>query len=495
MEILDIAVKHYGKFENYRMAFRSGLNLICGGNETGKSTLHSFLGAMLFGLPRGRGRAARTDEYQLRQPWENPAYFAGEMRIREQGKLYRIRRDFSGHGPSLTILCETEEREEEEPEKFLEEMLGGIREAGFRNTIFVSQGSARTDRGLAGELESFMVNYENSLDERVDVSKALTSLRKKKKEFEQKKKKEEELLDARIEKGRVEAEYIRKERERLEKQLEGLEEDRDERDWEEEETLSGGGKAGNAAKALLAAGGMLSLAGAVFLEAWKARLFLGFSALVFFGCFYLAWRLLKAPAQEGRPLLREEGRWRKERLLEEIQNRGDAWQKLQEEQEALYGQYAALDRLQREADALDLAIQRICDLSLGIYQKTGGTLNDRASGILSVLTGGKYQRITMDDTMEVRVHTQDRILRLWQLSYGTMQQIYFSLRMAAGELFAGEKKLPLILDEPLAMYDDVRAKAALGWLEDCGRQVILFTSQSREETLVRELRKEKEKNG
>ena len=45
------------------------------------------------------------------------------------------------------------------------------------------------------------------------------------------------------------------------------------------------------------------------------------------------------------------------------------------------------------------------------------------------------------------------------------------------------------------MYDDVRAKAALGWLEDCGRQVILFTSQSREETLVRELRKEKEKNG
>ena len=96
--------------------------------------------------------------------------------------------------------------------------------------------------------------------------------------------------------------------------------------------------------------------------------------------------------------MREEGRWRKERLLEEIQNRGDAWQKLQEEQEALYGQYAALDRLQREADALDLAIQRICDLSLGIYQKTGGTLNDRASGILSVLTGGKYQRITMDDT-------------------------------------------------------------------------------------------------
>lgn len=98
MEILDITVKHYGKFENYRMSFRPGMNIISGGNESGKSTLHSFLRAMLFGLPRGRGRAARTDEYQLRQPWENPGYFAGEMRIREQGEIYRIQRDFSGTG-------------------------------------------------------------------------------------------------------------------------------------------------------------------------------------------------------------------------------------------------------------------------------------------------------------------------------------------------------------------------------------------------------------
>lgn len=488
MEILDITVKHYGKFENYRMAFRPGMNIICGGNEAGKSTLHSFLRAMLFGLPRGRGRAARTDEYQLRQPWENPGYFAGEMRIREAGDIYRIQRDFSGHGQPLTVVCETKERELEAPQEFLAQMLAGMREAAFCNTIFVSQAGARTDEGLAEELRSFMVNYENSLDERLDVTGALDRLRKRKKGFEQKKRQEEELLDARIQKCQTEGEYIRREISRLKQQVHPTGEQ--ETEAEESTGLSGGGKAGNAAKALLAAGGMLSFAGAVFLDSMVVRIFLGISGLVFFGFFYLAWRLLREPKEEAREERTQRGRevWKQERLCEEIRSREEAYQKLQNELEALYQRYTALDGLQTEIDALDLAIQRICELSMGIYERSGGTLNDRASSILSALTRKKYQRITIDDTLEVRVHTRERILRLWQLSYGTMQQIYFSLRMAAGELFAGEKNLPLILDEPFAMYDDARTRAALKWLNGCGRQVILFTCQNREEAFLKEIR-------
>ena len=181
------------------------------------------------------------------------------------------------------MVCETGEREEEAPQKFLEEMLGGMREAAFRNTVFVAQAGARTDEGLAEELRSFMVNYENSLDEHVDVTRALDSLRKRKKEFEQKKKREEELLDARIQKCQTEAEYIRREIGRLKQQVRpGIE-----RREEEPEApgISGGGKAGNAAKALLAAGGMVSFAGAVFLDSISVRIFLvlsGMSSLAFF---------------------------------------------------------------------------------------------------------------------------------------------------------------------------------------------------------------------
>ena len=34
------------------------------------------------------------------------------------------------------------------------------------------------------------------------------------------------------------------------------------------------------------------------------------------------------------------------------------------------------------------------------------------------------------------------------------------------------------------MYDDARTREALEWLNGCGRQVILFTCQNREETIL-----------
>ena len=68
-----------------------------------------------------------------------------------------------------------------------------------------------------------------------------------------------------------------------------------------------------------------------------------------------------------------------------------------------------------------------------------------------------------------------------------MQQIYFALRMAAGELLGEGIELPLILDETFALYDDERLEAALRWLKRSGRQVILFTCQKREREILRRL--------
>ena len=68
--------------------------------------------------------------------------------------------------------------------------------------------------------------------------------------------------------------------------------------------------------------------------------------------------------------------------------------------------------------------------------------------------------------MQVKINTPSRLLDLNQVSFGTMNQIYFALRMAAGEMMAGGEELPIILDEPFAMYDDERLEAALRWLHD-----------------------------
>ena len=60
--------------------------------------------------------------------------------------------------------------------------------------------------------------------------------------------------------------------------------------------------------------------------------------------------------------------------------------------------------------------------------------------------------------------------------------------MAAADLLTGGAEFPILMDEPFAMYDDERLETALAWLSSSGRQVILFTCQSRELDVLAKLR-------
>ena len=60
MKIKEIEIKNFGKFSNQRFVFRDGIQVFYGENEFGKSTIYGFLKAMLFGMERGRGKAAHN---------------------------------------------------------------------------------------------------------------------------------------------------------------------------------------------------------------------------------------------------------------------------------------------------------------------------------------------------------------------------------------------------------------------------------------------------
>ena len=69
------------------------------------------------------------------------------------------------------------------------------------------------------------------------------------------------------------------------------------------------------------------------------------------------------------------------------------------------------------------------------------------------------------------------------LSIGTIEQIYLSLRLAIMNEISKEK-LPVILDEAFAYYDDQRLEAALDFLSKIDNQVILFTCTNREKEIL-----------
>ena len=93
----------------------------------------------------------------------------------------------------------------------------------------------------------------------------------------------------------------------------------------------------------------------------------------------------------------------------------------------------------------------------------------------------------MDAELRMTVNTEGRTVSLDHLSRGTVEQIYFALRMAAGELLCGEEKLPVILDEVFGMYDEERLAAVLSWLAKEKRQVIICSCQQREMEILEKL--------
>ncbi len=101
MRILELQIKNFGKFADKTLRFHQGMNIMTGANEAGKTTIVSFICGMFYGIEKQRGRASGRDEYSLRQPWENPAYFAGVMHFESGGRSFVWREVFtpekSGH--------------------------------------------------------------------------------------------------------------------------------------------------------------------------------------------------------------------------------------------------------------------------------------------------------------------------------------------------------------------------------------------------------------
>ena len=68
MKIEEINIDGFGKFHKYHCQTSGKLEVFYGKNESGKTTLRKFMIAMLFGLEKSRGLAARYDDFTRYQP-------------------------------------------------------------------------------------------------------------------------------------------------------------------------------------------------------------------------------------------------------------------------------------------------------------------------------------------------------------------------------------------------------------------------------------------
>ena len=151
MKLLSLHIEGFGKFHNRDISFTDGLNVVYGRNEAGKSTLHTFIKGMLFGIERQRGRASKNDTYSKYEPWTGGGTYEGWLRLESEGEIFRIERRFQKGNKSLTIVNETKGREEEPTGALWDRLRCGLSETAYDNTISIGQLKCATDGGMVSD--------------------------------------------------------------------------------------------------------------------------------------------------------------------------------------------------------------------------------------------------------------------------------------------------------------------------------------------------------
>ena len=457
------------------MELSPGINVLYGENESGKTTTHTFIRSMFYGVRRLRGKAALNDTYTKYEPWENPAEYGGIMWFTSKGKKYRLTRNFYKEKKLGELLCEDDGSLVDAEQGALGTILGNVSEAVYDNTVSVAQLKSVTGKDLVRELQNYMASYQGTGDSSIDMGRAmqmlkmsrkgyLTEAARRKKELE----KEKEKISANMEYIRREIRELDEKRDRIMQQQDGMNIGTRERSTEDllELRIDRVKRRRELTDAVLAVVLLGGIAGTGCLAAFSGQVIFSvlagvataaISVAALFFRIRLSRELNKRERQRERWHSRhEELTWNRNSLDSDYEEKHTALENLQAELTECEENTEVITPEETEIQALNMAMETIEALSGNITDQVGVRLKKRTSEILSEITGGRYQEVLMDEALHISVNTGERIVSIERLSRGTLEQIYFALRMAAGELFCKEEPFPVILDDVFGMYDEER---------------------------------------
>ena len=493
MVITELYIRNFGKLSERHFYLRDGVQVISGENEYGKTTLHAFIRAMLFGLERGRGRAAAKDDFSRYEPWDDPGSYAGVMRFTCGGRSFRLERNFARQTKQVSLVCEDDGEELSVEHGDLQMLLGGMTAELFDNTVSVGQLKAEPGQELSDALANYAANYYETGGGEYDLSKALKSLDEKKRAVRRELRDEEAAGETERKKLLQKSRYLEEDIRRLDAEYKEIEKTLRELPGPERTDVHG--------KNRFIIGGIAAICAGVLLLLWSlwsghesGRDLSAVSVLTALvpvlaavaGVFLLAAGYAgKFRSHRNRSEADEQRRWELERIRSELGEKEIRRENIREQYEESEKSDRQL-RLEEQCRALELAVeelQKAAQVTAGSMERS---MSRRASEIFSAITDGKYRSLETDRQRGITVWDGERKIPAGRLSRGTVEQIYFCIRMAAAEILT-EEPLPLILDDVFVFYDDKRLESVLKWLSGQEKQVIIFTCHSREKELLRNM--------
>ena len=110
-------------------------------------------------------------------------------------------------------------------------------------------------------------------------------------------------------------------------------------------------------------------------------------------------------------------------------------------------------------------------------------------GDIGRITAGRYSQVKVDDrSLDIAVFAPERSdwVDVRELSQGTLDQIYLAARLGLVRLVTGDRRPPLVFDDPFVTFDDARAARAIELLKSLTRdfQVVFLTTSDRYDSVA-----------
>jgi DNA repair exonuclease SbcCD ATPase subunit len=159
------------------------------------------------------------------------------------------------------------------------------------------------------------------------------------------------------------------------------------------------------------------------------------------------------------------------------------------EQVAAYAERVAgwqeeLSALQRRERVYVATLEAIERAEQATMKSATRYLEQRMVRDVAAVTDGRYRRVRVDDkTLDIEVFAPERgdWVPVATLSQGTLDVVYLAARLGLVRLVTGDRRPPLVFDDPFVTLDDERARRALELLRRVADdfQVIYLTTSSR----------------
>lgn len=167
MEIREIKILRFAGLKQFSLTLPGGFTFLAGANESGKSSLLSFIKAMLYGFRRG-GKDPEKSERQRFRPWQSSEDFGGSLVLTIKEHRYRIERLFGSSRSQDRLSLWDEEKGQrimlaarEEPGEYLLK----LNEKEFAAACLIDEpGDGLQDSGLEVKLAALASGGDEELD-------------------------------------------------------------------------------------------------------------------------------------------------------------------------------------------------------------------------------------------------------------------------------------------------------------------------------------------